>query len=393
MHTQKELKLILITSLALIFLCLIPFPTQNETKKIVNKCLNEINYQTCYAKAFILLTNKSDFSHVYQTLLSIQDLDPRARDCHFIAHVIASSEVSKDPTSWPKILSQVDFNTCSGGFIHGVIETRSAFDPTFKLDQKNMTAMCDSIKRIKNDSIIDGLDCIHFMGHLAMVDVKGNVAEALKICQQFPAGENQQQDQCFGGVFMENETKEDLVLHGLASYIDWNPKTIQDEENLCQTFTGQEYRSCYRELFRMYTKVYPNDPQIIYQKCYQASDAETAKECYFNAMGQIGISTNPTDNILGSLCRPLANQPNQTDFINCIAYTNTFMLTTSAKFTDRAIFLCNNLPSSMDGHPGRFEVTCFKFLGQTLSKVASQPQRQILCNIAPPEYKNLCIHI
>jgi hypothetical protein len=350
--------------------------TTSDAKGIFNVCQKEFNKDICYLKEFSKLTNYSDFNQVYKILLSVQELDPATRNCHLIAHTIATNETKKNPNNWRGLLSQMDANACNGGFIHGVIEEKHLLDPNFILDKTTIPQICQTVKDINQ---AEEATCIHIMGHLILLDNLGDLKKASDTCLQLP---QKHQDRCLGGVFMEYEIRDNLTAHGILSPIKWSEQTIIHQENICQGLTGLLAKACLRELSRVYILVYPNNPQKIYENCFKSPDKEAALECYTHSMGFIAASINTPLEELKPLCSPLLSDAHY--FLYCVMYVNSYMLINSLKFIDRATFICQNVPQI-------HKTSCFNILAQSLKKIAKKEELIKLCqsNI-PLESRTYC---
>lgn len=336
------------------------------------------NKELCYQKAFANLADKFDMRHTLSTLSDLKNIDSSTNDCHLIAHAIASAEVLKNPQAWLDVLKNIDAYSCNGGYIHGAIEAKSISDRNFKLDRESIDQICKSVQQAKG--VLGGLEqtsCVHIMGHLALVDRAGNIPQAVQICAELSSISDQ--GQCYSGIFMESELRDNLVAHGLSSYIPFNAQTTKQQEDLCRNFTGMVGETCWGEISLMYA-VALNDPAQIYASC-SISPFSRDGVCYDMSMGALGIAANTTPDQLGQLCHSI---PNPKQFNNCISYVINHMLLTSLQYTNRTIAVCNNLPENQSKN-------CFISLGKKLQKLASGTDLQKLCNDLPTEYIDQCL--
>ena len=78
--------------------------------------------------------------------------------------------------------------------------------------------------------------CVHIIGHVLLVQTKGNVDQAVAICSQIPLN---LQKECASGIFMENFTRDNLVDHEIAPTVLWDDRTISQTEQLCRQYVGK----------------------------------------------------------------------------------------------------------------------------------------------------------
>src|SRR3989344_5591812 len=101
-------------------LLFLPTGTNSEILKIKSGCQELQNREQCYAKAFENLTKATDRDHAFEVLRALQQTDPEARGCHFIAHAISTAETQKDPSKWKELMNSSPPD-CSYGAAHGAL--------------------------------------------------------------------------------------------------------------------------------------------------------------------------------------------------------------------------------------------------------------------------------
>jgi hypothetical protein len=344
--------------------------------EIQAKCVNTFLDKTCYVKEFSIISNQYDLATSLKILTNIQKIDPNTRDCHLIAHTIASNQTKKDPSSWQKLLSQIDANTCNGGFVHGVIEEKHNLDSAFVLDKQTIPEICQQVKELNG---AEEATCIHIMGHLVLLDTKGDLNQAVDRCLQLPT---QHHDRCLGGVFMEYELKDNLIAHGISSPPIWDEEALITQEAICREFKGEVAKACWRELSRVYVLIYPNDPKKIFDNCIKSPDKEAVLQCYMHSMGFIATYPTTSDEVLKQLCSSVLFDKYY--FLRCISYVNSYLLSNSLEFIDKSVFICENVPDN-------YQDGCFSLLGQRLRIIFPNENRQKLCWHIPKNYKALCL--
>src|SRR3989344_3246278 len=102
-------------------------PVLESAQNVVSICKDKLNWRDCYGKQLALINYRLKFPLTLKILDQIKQLDGKTRDCHLIAHRIATSEVDKSPKDWIKIFDYVDQTTCTNRYVHGVLEGRGKY--------------------------------------------------------------------------------------------------------------------------------------------------------------------------------------------------------------------------------------------------------------------------
>lgn len=276
---------------------------QKEAQNMANECAKQItDWRNCYMDAFKALSIGNSFEFSLATLKELEKADSKARDCHLMGHAIATGEIAKNPNSWHNFLKLIETNYCSGGFIHGVFEGLNRNDPNFKLNEEILPKVCDIVKQ----SVKGGGGeqyCAHITGHILLAEKEGNIEEAIKVCEKVPQSI---QYQCFGGLFMENITRDNLVIHGIGTHIQTTEQTTSVQQKLCETHTGFAALGCWREMAHMFVRLTNNDPQKSYALCNNAKEKKEREECFLHAAGLIVRDFNISNELKNSACDPLS---------------------------------------------------------------------------------------
>lgn len=361
--------------------------SQNKRiSEIVQKCQDTMDWRSCYGKELSNLNKIQSFEKSLTSLSAIQDIDEKTRDCHFIAHLLAASEVEKNPKNWLSIFDYVDQNFCVNGFIHGALEGRARFDHGFELNTKTIPQTCETIEKrviqknkkasIKGKSNSEG-GCSHILGHILLANQGGNILEAVKSCD--PLSE-QLRFNCLNGVFMENITRDNLFEHQLAERIQINDKTATEFEQLCLNQKESVAKSCWREIAHLYTSLVSDVPLEVFEKCQSASIKANANECYFHGINLMVLGRDVPDEHLTHICQPFWNSK---ELPECINRTIGPLVQSSTKFLDRAITFCKNLPLDSQG-------ICFTQIGSRLKSLSDPEERKNLCQMIPLNYRGQC---
>lgn len=352
-----------------------------EAQVILSSCKGKLNmpgFETCYATELGDLTKKTTLEFAVQTLSELEKIDSNANECHLIAHEIALAETSKDPNSWKEMLRRTDPQQCGGGYLHGIIESRYKLDPSFVLNDKTMTEICSLVKDTQGPA--GDFNCTHIMGHLLLVEDSPDFKEAVKGCYNFPDDPKILRNECFAGVFMENEFRDNLAVHGLAKHIDWNKQTTDDQKKLCLSFSGREAMGCWRELAHMVVVISNEDPAQVYQYCAQAPTQTDVFACYEHAMTLMLSSSKFNSDYLGQLCKYY--QPDQ-DFPYCADVAVFHLMDITPNLAPRIIQFCQVTPDANKS-------SCFKNIGRQLKVMFTPAERNQLCSGVSENYQSAC---
>ena len=346
----------------------------DETARLLeSKCENE--GQVCYSLAFRDITKSHSLPFVLKTLEQLQTLDPTTRGCHLIAHSISAAETEKNPSDWLALLRSMDVNQCSGGLLHGVIETHSGVDKSFVLNGKLINETCDYVAKNKGGGV---LNCAHIMGHIALAQRAGNISQAVDLCGEV---ESKLQYECYSGIFMENETRDNLIAHNIAEKIPWNEKTTQAQEVICKSYSGDQAKACWREVAHLYVFISRNDPTEVSKLCQNASVADGVRDCYFHALGIMGsLSTwDPSKNKV--LCEPYKDDLET--YKQCAQRFIGSLMASSLHFAPQAVQFCITIDTSSTQ-------SCLEYLSKIFQRDTYKNNRAELCKLLPPQYAKTC---
>lgn len=355
-------------------------PAQN----IVDICNDNLDWRDCYGKQIAKVNYQLKFPQTLKILEQIEQLDGKTRDCHLIAHRIATSEVDKSPKDWIKIFDYVDQTTCVNGYVHGVLEGRSKYDSSLDLDEKTIPDICFQIENrtsVRVGKLREGADdaCAHIMGHILLAQEDAVIKNAVETCSKVPSNIRRS---CFDGIFMENITRENLEAHQVAQKFALTKAASLGLEENCKQYTGEAGRECWRELAHIYTSFTDNDPNQVYPLCYQNKNQDYARECFMHSVNLMILSDNYSDSNLADTCKNYTG--NQNEAKNCISRALAPLLGSSVDFIDRAAIFCNSQPKE-------FQQFCYTKVGQELKPRVPLEKRTQLCEKVPTEFLNYCL--
>lgn len=330
-----------------------------EAQRIASECAaSRKDWRICYMEQFTSLTKISSFAYALSTLRELDRFDLKARECHLMAHAISTAEMAKDPNAWKDYLTKIDANYCTGGFIHGTVEGLSRHDPNFTLNENTLPQICEIIKKsVKGD----GGDqyCAHITGHVLLAEKIGNIADAVAVCDKVP---QQIRYQCYGGIFMESVTRDNLVLHGYTADLPTTQQTTADQEKICRQYKGLAATGCWREISHMFGTLNNFNPEKTYAYCNHAKIAKDREECILHAAGLIvrdpQLNNNPQleASTLPALCKSF----NEGKYNRCISEVVNTLMSASTNFADRARKFCDTISPS-------YQKSCFEILDRRLS--------------------------
>jgi len=343
---------------------------------MVESCAKQNKWRNCYGDQLSNYTKLNKLTEVLKILSQIQEVDSRAKDCHFIAHKISSEEIAKDPGNWLKIFQVVDQDSCLGGFIHGSIEGFRRANSGFQIDEKGIVEICEQINIAAGNKNPD--PCIHEIGHLLLVEFYGEIKPATEICNKLS---EQNQVYCNDGIFMENITRDSLVEHGIKDHIVFDMQSAQEIEKTCSNFTGVSETACWSQLAHIYAPVSNYAPPATYKLCARASSEYNQEQCYLHSF--IFLLTYPklNNNELRTICDPFLKKEN---LGKCLYWAVHAMLFNSSKLETRAISFCKNIDKSLS-------TNCYETLGRQLSNFFTTEEQEILCSSVPSDNKDRCV--
>lgn len=353
----------------------------SDANALVDECEKQSNWQRCYANRIGEYNKIHNLDITLKVLDKVENLDVKTRGCHLLAHKIATSEVEKDPSKWLEIFNFVDQTSCTNGFIHGVLEGRSRFDSNFKIDENVIPQICQQIeeKTSKRTKLAIDDACAHVLGHILLAEQDGDIEKSVQVCEK--VDKESYRSHCFNGIFMENITRDNLLIHSEALPMPMNRSSANDLEILCEKFQGIARIACFREIAHLYTLIDKNEPLAVFKDCMRGKNKEEGKACYFHALNLFIADQKFTSQELANLC---INFVSEDDLKNCISFYLGPLLFSSTKFIDRATDFCLNVNEDMRGF-------CFRAIGDKLEKLGiDDNQRLNLCSVAPEEYVNLC---
>ncbi len=331
-----------------------------------------MNKETCYSKAMQDVATRRGPEDAFGILFALQKKDVDAIGCHFISHGIGYGTYERDPSHWQKDIQTIN-RSCTYGAVHGIIEKYTA---TLR---RGLTK--DVIPTICGSNPI--ADCNHIMGHLLLVETRGNVNNALDLCNVFD--EKRQKAFCVSGVFMEQITALNLINHGYVpkSWLNWAAR-VDDLEKLCRAQDGERAVGCWEEIVHAVIVKFNDNPAKVFAFCDKSPLLEAASACKYHGIGIMATNTNFDQTRMHNICT--VPQPNDSQFeSNCYPRLVSSILSTSFNKTADAIQFCTSAPA-------QFQHSCFSQIGYNLNLATqfSADTVRNFCLRAPKEYRLAC---
>ncbi len=358
------------------------FATAIEARHLAEKCGKSKDKKNCYDIEFKEIASKKGFFTARDILLALQLIEKETQQCHGLAHTISSTAVLRDPPSWKTLIakSDVGIQTCGGGFLHGILEGYTASHPDFAVDSKFVVETCSQENRVSVQA------CVHGMGHILLLQTKGDLAQASLICSNTGSSATG----CFNGVFMEDAFKTLLVEHGV---IESAPDPTEDKIRLNEIISGclavKNYddasEACWANLGHVFAEFYQYNEKKNFSACNKAPSKRAQKNCYFRSVSSLAIlpKFEPPEKAL-LLCKPYEELKDTVTYGNCIGYIAATLVYHSLEFSNQAINFCFAVPDM-------FQERCSKGFIAMLAQNATRAERIKLCAPLPANLKDDCV--
>ncbi len=345
-------------------------------QRIIATCSSKQKF-TCFVKELSSLAKQKKLSYVQETVSEMQKIDKDATDCHLIAHYVSSIGLKKDPSRWKEIMLNQDPDICLGGYFHGILEEYFRQNGAQNIDKKFIQNMCLLFK--EDGRKVNG--CVHIMGHIILVQEKGDVDKAINICDQLPI--DLYPFRCYNGVFMEYTTKVMLRDHGIVSkVIPATDKDILWMEGYCKKLKRKDaVYACWEEVGRLYMQFYKNDITRSLERCNLLKNEEYKYRCGSFVIVQwatINHELNPK--ILTDLCN--AFEDSSVSWKNCILRISSLLLNVDIQYVPIVVEMCSNISQN-------FQEGCFRNISYNIFESKSVKKKEI-CNQLPLVYRKEC---
>lgn len=305
----------------------------------------------------------------------MQDKDEIAKNCHILAHNMSHEAYVRSPWQFYKLIDNVNVNACGSGYLHGILEAYTADHPEIAIDGTFANEICGR----SNDEYRQKM-CVHFIGHILIINTYGNLEEALPVCETI---KKEWQFDCYNGLFMEDHQKLMLAEHGILPLPPNETSYVEQLEKQCSRYSGIMGAACWTEMAEIYAHTYGYDPDIIFKGCSKAETKQFAVQCYYK--GTIAMSVYHTFDKPGALtpmCKYYENDRHT--YIGCVRVITSSLMMYSPKFISRGESFCSTIPST-------YQEECYSSLMDMLKVVVKNPQERIdYCTVLPEKYRQSC---
>ncbi len=199
---------------------------EKPTRVIVNIDKTFENQRPIRDKLLSMLV-ENDPNSIFKVVDAIQADPAIAINCHNIAHDIGHKTYALYGFNAAMTMDNPEHvrhalveNICAGGYVHGVLEELSQYDPEFA---KRPDAICDTLPKASRAS------CFHGMGHVYMLMNNQDTVAAIRDCRVIKKDSDMYR--CFEGVRMEQ-------FWGPFASEESSEKPLQ----LCSGLTNQDER-------------------------------------------------------------------------------------------------------------------------------------------------------
>lgn len=346
------------------------------SSQVAKDCSTQRDRQDCYKIKLSLVTKKYGMATGEAILYSLQDYDDTSKGCHIIAHYMSNEAYNRSPWEFYRLLDTANVNACGSGFLHGILEAYTQDHSEIEINGTFADKLCSrSAERYRQNM------CIHFLGHIFLLNAYGNLEEALPFCEQV---RKEWQYDCYDGIFMEDDQKLILSEHGIMELPVLNDDYVTKLEKRCLSYSGDKGKACWVEMAETYAHTYGYHPDIVYARCRKAQTDEYRRGCYLK--GVIAMAVYPTfgkPSSLAQLCSYYKN--NNKDYGSCVYSLTSALMYYSPKFISRGESFCATVPSSFKG-------ACYGQLTTLLKDLVKDPnERMLLCKVVSEEYRKSCV--
>ena len=359
-----------LVSAAIVFGALYLFSTTQPGRDagvILAACTENKNWEACYSGEFEKLATRVGPTQSFKTLTLLQERDPGANGCHFIAHGIGYGTYEGNPGAWRESFRSIS-GECTYGAMHGLIERGVAELPN-GLGSDVLPTVCGMSPRA---------DCNHIVGHLVLIETRRNIEKAIGLCEAL--GAERQVSFCLSGVFMEEETAVNLIRHGYAdeSALDWRARA-PELTKLCARQTGAAARECWTEFAHIAVAASDGDAAGAFRWCGYGGAYTT--DCSLHAIGILGATEQFDFARAPAICGLSTLSP---QFKNtCYASLAGSALSSKPALAREAVRYCGNLSDE-------FKRSCFGVVEGSLRDVMKPRTMRSLCADVPIPYRNFC---
>lgn len=334
----------------------------------------------CVNTVFVDIAKNNTMLFTIQVMERLQQ-NAELQSCHFISHLVGNVELSKNPGEWRELLKSTNPYRCGGGFLHGILERLLAAENQRKIDPKLLREICDNAS--PQD---DGLNCIHTMGHLLVLETGRDLEKSIEICKRFVPGVDGRSYQCYHGLFMEYTTKLNFRLHNLEKIPEAITQNDVDYlEGICRELKNIAAKGCWEQISRYYLTVSQEDSDEAYLLCARAGARQYVEYCRLY-LGSLIVS-NPKvknkdiKNTINGYCKNY--DKNSESGAVCRLHLVGILLSDTLIKVPTMIKYCSTLDPI-------YQDSCFLKIGSMLYLSSTQEKIDEYCMNVPQNFKKNC---
>ena len=327
---------------------------------------------SCYALALEKATARYGQKYGFMLMHVLRDYDLKAdQGCHFLAHGIGNGAYERDPSKWKEALRSIS-SECSNGAIHSILERVWIDEASAGISNVSaMERVCEEAQRG---------DCVHFIGHYALIMSRGDVDSSITTCGLLSKGGGRAS--CYSGIFMEH-----IAPIG-TRFVDTKENRTELEVKMealigiCQKLSGEQQTACWRVLPYGFIHITPT--KKIFDICNAAPRDDLRERCREYIVFMRAIKYPAT---LPSLYKTTcANDPDENFAPRClftIAYTT---VSYSPNRSIETVAFCSSLKTE-ERRP------CLSGIQAAAVAADSRTRHSInkACQNAPAEFQSYCI--
>lgn len=213
----------------------------NYLRFLMDACFKNGGRDNCYKNISFLLFYQFDLPKLLQLLSDNEKYPEVFSRCHELTHYLTRLSYQREQ-SISKVYDACT-SVCHGGCYHGAIEEYLSeknlsidLSSNYKPIKKEILKVCGKKEDYKVPLLYD--ECLHGIGHGTMYITDSDLPTALKLCDLL--GDEQKQQTCYGGAFMENSSS--------STNLDHPSKFIKKDDPLypCDILDKKYLGVCYR---------------------------------------------------------------------------------------------------------------------------------------------------
>ena len=344
------------------------------------KCNNAQNYPAltkghnklaCFAEEMQKVAYDFGQEYSLKVLFALQEKDPEAKNCHFIAHGIGWGVYKKNPGDWQNLIAGSS-GQCSYGEQMGIIEQYTQTLKEGQLTKKDVPNLCGPHPRA---------DCNHAVGHMMLVQTRDDLPKAIDLCDGLT--ESDQRFICYHGMVMEHMIGGNLIEHGIRpeSMSNWAQR-LPDDIKFCGTLSGMLQTACWREIVHPAYFYFNKQAKPILDLCEQAPSEDAKKFCKIHMIPEIAGGSSYDLSYLKNMCEAEAGRdPGFTH--ECLLQNPAIKLSFVAlRDAQDVVPYCSALDPSL-------RAECFNRIGNSIQQMPVE-QTKAYCEKAPEKFQALC---